>query len=201
MKRLASIFCCFFISLSVFAADAQQGKKKMVGNSEAGKGKTQTCVACHGQDGNSPASAWPSIAGQGVKYIVEQLKAYKSGARKDPGMSPMAAPLSEQDMYDLAAYYSTQEAKKGRADETQVELGAKIYRGGNLKSKVAACMGCHGPAGGGNPAAGYPKLSGQHADYTLKRLKAFQEGEHNGDAGSIMMEDLARRMTNEHVVR
>lgn len=78
------------------------------GDPVAGQRKSQTCAACHGPDGNSPTPDFPKIAGQHYDYLVKTLMEYKSGARKNPIMAPLAAPLTVRDIRDLAAYYSRQ---------------------------------------------------------------------------------------------
>ena len=133
------------------------------GDAAAGEKKAAVCAACHGQDGNSPGGDFPSLAGQGEKYLIKQLQDYKTGARKNAIMQGQAAGLSEQDMADLAAYYAGKAIKGGKAKLGLVVDGERLYRGGNADSGVAACAGCHGPAGQGIDAAGFPSLAGQHA--------------------------------------
>ena len=149
-------------------------------------------------DGNSANPDWPSLAGQHAGYIEKQLKDFKASDRKNATMAPMAMPLSEQDMADLAAFFSSQSIKGGAADASLVDLGQKIYRGGNPASGVAACIGCHGPTGAGNPAAKFPSLSGQHAKYVETQLNAFKSGERNNDAGK-MMRNVASKMSTEEM--
>ena len=165
------------------------------GDAAAGKAKSATCAGCHGMDGNSVNPEWPTLAGQHANYLEKQLHDFKAGTeRNNAMMAPMVAPLSEQDMADLGAYFAAQTAQMGAADKALVELGEKIYRGGNPASGVAACIGCHGPKGAGNPAANFPSLSGQHAKYVENQLKLFAAGERKNDAGK-MMRSVAGRMT------
>ncbi len=164
------------------------------GDPAAGREKAAACAGCHGPDGNSMVPQFPKLAGQHAGYIVKQLKDFKEGRRKDPTMAPMAAPLSEADMADLAAFYREQAVKPGKADPAKVELGERVWRAGNEATGVPACTACHGPSGRGNPAAGFPALAGQHAAYTLKQLKAFASGARANDAGA-MMRTLARKMS------
>ena len=148
------------------------------GSVKAGKAASATCVACHGVSGNSATDQFPNIAGQVPGYIAAQLAEYKSGARNNPIMAGMAAPLSAQDMANLDAYYSSLESKKGAitpAQEADALAGGKIYRGGYKPYNIAACMGCHGPSGHGIPPA-FPRLSGQHAAYIEAQLLAFKSG-------------------------
>ncbi|MCH2555762.1 MAG: cytochrome c4 [Alcanivorax sp.] len=157
------------------------------GNPEAGKEKSQPCAACHGPDGNSPSGMYPSLAGQGEKYLLEQLHAFKSGARANAIMQGQVANLSDQDMQDLAAYFAEQEITTGQASADWVEQGERLYRGGDVSNDIPACSGCHGPAGQGLDAAGFPALAGQHADYVEAQLKAFRA------AGNESIGDMAKR--------
>jgi cytochrome c553 len=169
------------------------------GDVEAGKTKSASCAACHGPDGNSPNNpVWPKLAGQHPGYLEKQLMEFKSGDRKDPTMTGMAAPLSEQDMADLAAYFSSQQKQVGAADPDKVEAGEQLYRAGNAQTGVAACMACHGPAGSGNPAAKFPALAGQHAPYVEKALKDFRSGSRTNDLNK-MMQGVAERMTDAEI--
>ena len=185
------VFAAIF-SLTATLAAAPAGA---AGDATAGKAKAMACASCHGADGNSANPEWPSLAGQHAKYLAKQLADFKAGNRNNAMMSPMAAPLSEQDMADIAAYFESQAQKGGQADPALVEAGEKLYRGGNATTGVAACMACPGPNGMGNPQANFPRLSGQHAAYTVLQLKAFRAGERANDAGK-MMQNIAARMTD-----
>jgi cytochrome c553 len=168
------------------------------GDVAAGKEKSQVCAACHGIDGNSPNPVWPKLAGQHAEYIAKQLRDIKNGERENAQMSPMAANLSEEDILDLAAYYSSQKIKHGTADPASLELGEKIYRAGSIEAGVPACMACHGPNGRGNPAAQYPALGGQHAAYTQTQLNAFRAGTRANDSNAVMR-TIVGRMTDEEI--
>jgi cytochrome c553 len=165
------------------------------GDAAAGQKKAAVCGACHGVDGNSLNSLWPNLAGQHASYIIQQLKGFQNEFRQNITMSPMAAPLSEQDMLDLAAYFSSQTKKLDEANPDMVQLGEKIYRGGNTETGVAACFACHGPQGNGNPAAKYPIVSGQHAQYTQKQLMDYKSGVRKPEGNAIIMRDIALKMS------
>jgi cytochrome c553 len=170
------------------------------GNATAGQAKTATCAACHGVDGNSSNPEWPSLAGQHAQYIVKQLKAFKGGTRQNPTMAPMAMGLSDQDMEDVAAYFSSQTARGGEADQSKITLGQKLYRGGNTNTKVAACIACHGPTGRGNPAAGYPSIRGQHSVYVMAQLNAYKSGQRTTDAiNNKMMRDETANLSADEI--
>lgn len=194
MKKLNLALCILFSSTVVHASEQAAAPKG--GDIEAGKAKAAVCAACHGTDGNSTVPTFPKIAGQGEAYIAGQLHAFKSGMRKEPSMSPQAANLSEEDMKDLAAYFSAQETKPGVADKEQVALGEKLYRGGSKAKDIMACTACHGPTGAGNPSASYPQLSGQHPEYVLAQLKKFSTGERSGTAAATVMGKIAVRMSD-----
>lgn len=187
----------WLVSVSILLAMAV-GSAQAAGDAEAGKTKSATCLACHGVDGNSANAVWPKLAGQHPSYIKKQLREFKGGVRKNDLMSPMAMPLSEQDMDDLAAYFSSQTQTPGSAAADQVELGETLYRGGNAATDVAACMACHGPSGMGNPAADFPRISGQHAAYLEKMLKDFRSGDRSND-NAKMMRNVVARMTDKEI--
>jgi cytochrome c553 len=168
------------------------------GDAAAGQAKSALCSTCHGADGNSELSMNPKLAGQGANYIVKQLMDYKSGARVNATMAAMVGSLSPQDMQDIAAWYSSQQVTLSGADAETLELGQRIYRGGNKELGVAACTACHSPTGSGNQPAGFPSLSGQHVDYTLTQLKSFRSGERANDNAS-MMRSVVERLTDKEL--
>jgi cytochrome c553 len=168
------------------------------GNVAAGQAKAGICAGCHGADGNGGADPlWPRLAGQDPDYIAKQLADFKSGARKDPIMSGMAAPLSATDMKNLGAYFASLKSKPGAARDAQLaKQGQKIFRGGNAKMGVSACMSCHGPSGHGIPPR-FPKVSGQNAAYTQKQLLAFKVGTRANDGET--MTRTAFRMSEQEI--
>jgi cytochrome c553 len=171
------------------------------GDVAAGQAKSAICAACHGVDGNSTVPNWPKLAGQHEKYMVRQVTLIKSGDRPVPEMLGIVPGLSDQDIEDLSAYFSAQQATAGVADEAKVLLGERVYRAGNAETGVPACMSCHGPAGEGNPLAGYPALAGQHSMYTSKMLLGFRTGENygEGDAPSAIMNGSASELSDEEI--
>jgi cytochrome c553 len=152
---------------------------------------TQVCAACHNADGNSAIPMNPVIAGQHFAYAFKQLQNFKAeggkpAERPSPVMTGIVAPLSRDDMANLAAYFASQQSKPRPASDPElVKLGEGIYRGGILNKGVAACASCHGPNGAGIPAQ-FPRLAGQHAQYTLDELKQFRSGERANDPNRMM---------------
>lgn len=178
---------------------ASMGMAQAAGDAAAGKTKSVVCAACHGADGNSGINPlWPKLAGQHPRYIIKQLTDFKAGARSDATMAPMAAPLSEQDMADLAAYFNSQKVNLGETPEDKLAAGQALYRSGNSANGVSACTACHGPKGEGNPQANFPSLSGQNAAYVAKALKDFRAGARSNDAGN-MMRDIASRLSDAEI--
>jgi cytochrome c553 len=165
------------------------------GDATAGQAKAAVCGACHGMDGNSADAQYPKLAGQSEQYIVRQLTDFKSGKRQNPIMMGMAAPLSEQDMHDLGAYFATKKPLPGVADQALVEQGQTLYRQGDASRGIPACMACHSIDGSGNPGAMYPHLAGQHAQYVEATLKAWHDGTSWGDdAHARIMPSIAAKL-------
>ena len=196
MKKLGLLFC-ITLGLSTTAMAS--------GDPEAGKNKAVTCAACHGNDGNSMLDIYPKIAGQHSAYLVKQLKEFRQAAqtggaegRNDPVMSAQAMALSDQDILDLAAYFSDQKEKQGTTPEDVVEAGAKLYRGGDTDRGITACIACHGPRGNGMGLANFPDISGQHAPYIKAQLEKFRSGDRANDLNG-MMRDIAKRLTDEDI--
>ncbi|MFC0117711.1 c-type cytochrome [Pseudoalteromonas xiamenensis] len=199
MKKIALTITMLLGALSANNAVAFDG------NAEAGKAKSATCAACHGPDGNAPVAMYPKIAGQHADYIYKQLKDLKLGmtsggkeGRMDPVMSGMAMPLSDQDMKDLAAYFSSQNMSAGSTPEEIVEIGKKLYKAGDAERGIPACSACHGPRGNGTSLAKFPKISFQHPDYIKSQLLKFREGTRANDMNG-MMRDIAKKLTDKDI--
>jgi cytochrome c553 len=155
-----------------------------------------TCAACHGADGNSGVPANPKLAQQHPEYIIKQLTEFKAGKRVSPIMQPMAAGLSDADIRNIAYWAGSQKAKPGFArDKELVSLGERIYRGGIADRQVPACAGCHSPTGAGIPAQ-YPRIGGQHADYTAAQLTAFRDGVRKN---SVPMAQVAAKLNDREI--
>lgn len=194
MMTLKRTIFSLLLSLSFSAAFAQ-------GDPNAGKAISEACVACHSGDGNSVVGMWPKLAGQHELYLLRQMLEFKKGEagnRYEPQMLGMMEPLTEHQMADLAAYFAGQTTAPGQAKKEFVALGEKIYRGGIAGKGVAACSACHGPQGLGNAPANYPRLSGQHPEYTLQQLKNFASSARKNDENAIMRM-IASRLTDEEM--
>jgi cytochrome c553 len=205
IKLISMITASAALALSshVFAETPPQAGKTA---GDAAKGQqiaTQVCAACHGADGNSMIPANPNLAGQHAEYIIKQLNNFKSqdgkpAERESAVMSAMVAPLSDEDVKNLAAYYAQQKPKPGVANNKELaEEGEKIYRGGNLETSIPACSSCHSPNGAGVPPI-YPRLAGQHAEYSAAQLRAFRTEQRANDANKVM-HVIATRMSEKEM--
>lgn len=197
MKSVALLFTSLLLAASsTFGAE---GEAKAVAKPDLAKGQatsTNVCAACHTNDGSRGSPANPILQGQHAEYLVKQLAEFKTGKRANPIMSGMAAPLSEADMKNVAAFYATKSAKPGFAKNKElVALGEKIYRGGIAERMIPACAACHSPTGAGIPAQ-YPRLAGQHADYTEAQLVAFRSGARQN---SVPMTGVAAKLNDREI--
>jgi len=189
------IFVSLLLTLGVTGI-AQAAGTALVGDAAAGQAKTAVCGACHGPDGNSMAPNFPKLAGQGDKYLLKQLHEIKDGKRQVLEMTGLLTNLSDQDLADIAAYYSSQKNSVGAADPALVERGQALFRGGDVEKGLPSCTGCHSPDGQGNAPAGFPHLGGQHASYIEKQLTDFREGDRTNDGDAMTMRTIAAKLSN-----
>ena len=206
MKLLATYFLTALLAVTAFssqaaapaapaaAAPAKAVKPDLV----AGEAKfTAVCAACHGADGNSGTPVNPKLAQQHPEYLVKQLQEFKSGVRKNAIMQGFASQLSDADMKNIAFWATTKKSKPGFAkDKELVALGERIYRGGVADRQIAACAGCHSPNGAGNPVQ-YPRLGGQHADYTAAQLTGFRDGVRKNN---LQMTQVAAKLNDREIL-
>lgn len=192
MKKVAVI--APLVVLSCLGASAALA----AGSAEKGESKSTACIACHGSQGNSANPEWPVLAGQHEQYIHKQLQAFKSGARKNPLMTPMAMSLSDEDMADLGAYFQAQKAVGKETEAAKLQVGQRVYRSGDPKTGAPACASCHGPTGAGNPPASYPSLRGQYATYVAAQLRAYRAGTRQTDPNQVMR-SVASTMSDEQI--
>ena len=185
------------------------------GDAEAGATAAATCAACHGADGNPSDPMYPRLAGQGEKFIAQQLALFATGQRTTglaAVMVPFAQTLSAQDMRDVGAHFAAQKPAAGLADDTPVaegryqglkyyEIGQQLFRGGDAERGIPACMACHGPAGQGNPGPAYPHVAGQQSWYTARRLEEFRAGTSNEQDKRLfeVMAAVAKSLTDEEI--
>ena len=176
------------------------------GKAADGATKTAVCSSCHGPNGNSVNPDWPRLAGQSAVYIAEQLRLFRAGVRPNPMMMPLAANLSDQDIADIAVYYEAQTPVGLEADPSYWQAGQALYLRGDRTHDIPGCVACHGPAGRGNLAAGYPALRAQQAVYVVKQLNDYASGARysgptaaQADPNAVMMFTIAKRLSPEQI--
>ena len=197
MKSFSSLITCLMFVGSTCAIGAQEAAP--VSKPDLVKGESTSknvCAACHTNDGSRGSPTYPILQGQHPEYLVKQLTEFKSGKRANPIMGGMSATLSEADMKNVAAFYASKQAKAGFAKNKDLaSLGEKIYRGGVADRSIPACAGCHSPDGAGIPAQ-YPRLAGQHADYTEAQLVALRGGIRTN---SLPMTGVAAKLNDREI--
>lgn len=200
---MKSLFVAMLAVSSVaFAAEEQKAAKAdpakgeaIYTNGDAGR-NIPACASCHGAGGNSTIVQNPKLAGQHDAYLAKQLADFKTPARNNPVMTGIAKALTDDDMKNIAAYLNAQAPKPGAAkNKDTVEFGKKIYRAGIADKNVPACAACHGATGGGIPSQ-FPRLAGQHQDYTVAQLTTFRSGARKN---SPQMNTIAKRMSDDEI--
>ncbi len=156
----------------------------------AGQAKAQACLACHGPGGNSTNPAFPILAGQTARYLYLELKDFKEGRRSDPQMTPFAAALSREDMFDLSAYFAAQKpiAPPFQPDPAKVALGRD-------KAREVLCTMCH--LGGFRGQNEIPRVAGQHYGYVVKQMQDFKAGRRTNDAGN--MSSVSKTLSDQDI--
>lgn len=201
MKLIAQLIIAASVAVLAVSSHAEEPKKESAkaAKPDLAKGEAAfgaVCAACHGADGNSAIAGNPKLAQQHPEYLVKQLQEFKSDKRNNAVMKGFAAGLSDDDMKNISFWLATKAAKPGFAkDKDLVSLGERIYRGGIADRQVPACAGCHSPNGAGIPSQ-YPRLSGQHADYSVAQLVAFRDG---GRKNSLQMTQVAAKLNDREI--
>ena len=209
MKSFLVFIVSFSLIFSINAAEKSAGAEDMPqgfisGDATKGSALVGVCASCHGVDGNSISTDWPKLAGQNQKYLYEQLKYFRDGDRMNVLMmavTPYLQTLSNEDLLDIAAFYSKYNATVGQAinDEELLALGTQLYRFGNMKEQIPACTSCHGVYGQGNSLAGYPSVAGQQVGYLTSSLKAYRSKERNAGESSLVMQSIAENLTDYEI--
>jgi cytochrome c553 len=196
MKFASALLFSALVALTSLASHANEPAATPKPDLAKGAATAAVCAACHSIDGSRGSPAQPILQGQHPEYLVKQLTEYKSGKRVNAIMQGFAATLSEDDMRNVAAFYASKIAKPGFAKQPQlVALGEKVYRGGIAERNIPACSGCHGPTGSGIPAQ-YPRVAGQHAEYTEAQLNAFRGGVRHNNA---QMTGVAAKLNDREI--
>lgn len=195
------------IGASVMMGMVNAETSASIGDATRGEQISSQCVACHGSQGKSVVPTFPKLAGQGQRYLAKQLRDIKSGARSVPEMAAISPTLSDQDMLDLAAYFSNQVGGVEQADKALALAGRSLFQSGDAVHGIPACVACHGAAGEGMPLAGFPHLAGQHAAYIAAQLQAYRAAGREDDAGkkrtndgdAMMMRTTAAKLSDPQI--
>ena len=194
----------FILSISAMAAEKKMPNVFEDGDALKGANMVAACAACHGTDGNSISPAWPTLAGQNQKYLLDQLNYFKNGERENALMSsvvPLLNAYSDQDLLNIAAYYSSQIKTNGQAEDNEelLALGEALYRSGNMKKAIPACTACHSVNGAGNALAGFPSVAGQQKAYLASTLKAYRSGERGAGDYALVMQAVSKNLSDDEI--
>ena len=194
----------FILSISAMAAEKKMPNVFEDGDALKGANMVAACAACHGTDGNSISPAWPTLAGQNQKYLLDQLNYFKNGERENALMSsvvPLLNAYSDQDLLNIAAYYSSQTKSNGQAEDNAelLALGEALYRSGNMKKAIPACTACHSVNGAGNALAGFPSVAGQQKAYLVSTLKAYRTKERNAGDYALVMQAISKNLSDDEI--
>ncbi len=206
IRRLsAPAFLAALIAAIALPAFAAEQKAENKADAAKGQALAGVCAGCHGVDGQSPVPTQPNLAGMSGPYIAKQLQHFKSGQRDNAIMKGFAANLSTDDMKNIGAYFAAKPGRTiGTKDEKLAKTAEKLYRGGDATRGIPACAGCHSPTGAGIPAL-YPRIGGQHAEYTLAQLTAFKGGKRGGatkedaNASGKLMATIASKLSDAEI--
>ena len=191
-------------SLAISAAEVKMPDLLATGDAQAGAVLVETCSACHGAQGQSINTDWPSLAGQNQRYISDQLKYFQQGDKENPLMMaviPYLKTLSDSQLLDIAAFYSSQSPSVGQAkdDADQLALGESLYRAGDLERGIPACTACHSVNGAGNSQAGFPRVSGQQKGYLVSALKEYRNLSRDAGDYSLVMQSASQNLRDSDI--
>ena len=204
MLKTYLIIGLIFISFGSLASEIKIPDLLDEGNAKAGSDLVATCAACHGAQGQSINSDWPNLAGQNQRYIAEQLRYFQQSDRENIlmlGVIPYLKTLSDSQLLDIAAFYSSQSPGVGQAkdDEELLALGRSLYKAGDLRRGIPACTACHSMNGAGNDQAGFPRVSGQQKSYLVSTLKAYRNLERDAGDYSMVMQSASQNLKDKDI--
>ena len=204
MQKILLAISLVFIGVNSYAAELNIPNVLKTGDASNGSSLVATCAACHGNDGNSVNTDWPSLAGQNQKYLYDQLVYFVNGERKNALMTaviPYLKTLSSDELFDIAAFYAESSASVGQADSDVdlLALGESLYRAGDLSRGIPACTACHSLYGEGNTQAGFPKISGQQKGYLISTLKEYRSQSRNAGNYALVMQAASANLKDNDI--
>jgi len=170
------------------------------GDTVSGKGSSELCQGCHGEDGNSIDPLIPKLSGQFDQYIAKQLRNYQAGIRTHQIMNAMAATISDEELADISSYFASNPKMKGTPSATPNEVGKNLFLNGKISKMVVACVNCHGVNGKGlTPNTSmFPVIGGQHKGYLLKQLNDFK-ADNRFNSPNAIMNRIVRSLSDEEL--
>ena len=170
------------------------------GDTVSGKGSSDLCQGCHGEDGNSIDPLIPKLSGQFDQYIAKQLRNYQAGIRTHQIMNAMAATISDEELADISSYFASNPKMKGTPSATPNEVGKNLFLNGKISQMVVACVNCHGVNGKGlTPNTSmFPVIGGQHKGYLLKQLNDFK-ADNRFNSPNAIMNRIVRSLSDEEL--
>ena len=204
MQKILLTISLVFIGVNYYAAELNIPNVLKTGDASNGSSLVATCAACHGNDGNSINTDWPSLAGQNQKYLYDQLVYFVNGERENALMTaviPYLKTLSSDELFDIAAFYAESSASVGQ-DDSDVDLlalGESLYRAGDLSRGIPACTACHSLYGEGNIQAGFPKISGQQKGYLISTLKEYRSQSRNAGNYALVMQAASANLKDNDI--
>lgn len=204
MQKVLLAISLVFIGVNSYAAELNIPNVLKTGDASNGSSLVATCAACHGNDGNSINTDWPSLAGQNQKYLYDQLVYFVNGERENALMTaviPYLKNLSSDELLDIAAFYAESSASVGQADSDidLLALGESLYRAGDLSRGIPACTACHSLYGEGNIQAGFPKISGQQKGYLISTLKEYRSQIRNAGNYALVMQAASANLKDDDI--
>jgi len=204
MQKVLLAISLVFIGVNSYAAELNIPNVLKTGDASNGSTLVATCAACHGNDGNSINTDWPSLAGQNQKYLYDQLVYFVNGERENALMTaviPYLKNLSSDELLDIAAFYAESSASVGQADSDidLLVLGESLYRAGDLSRGIPACTACHSLYGEGNVQAGFPKISGQQKGYLISTLKEYRSQSRNAGNYALVMQAASANLKDDDI--
>ena len=204
MQKVLLAISLVFIGVNSYAAELNIPNVLKTGDASNGSSLVATCAACHGNDGNSVNTDWPSLAGQNQKYLYDQLVYFVNGDRENVLMTaviPYLKSLSSDELLDIAAFYAESSASVGQADSDLdlLALGESLYRAGDLNRGIPACTACHSLYGEGNIQAGFPKISGQQKGYLISTLKEYRSQSRNAGNYALVMQAASANLKDDDI--
>jgi cytochrome c553 len=190
-----------FAATAAYAGDSAADIRQRIGSGDPAAGKTESyfCQGCHGENGMSAEDMIPNLAGQYADYIVKQIRNFRSGARTHQIMNAMSKTISDAELVNVAAYFSSQKKMQG-SGTVDDPVAKNLFRNGDANRDIPPCMSCHGENGKGQAPniSIYPVIGGQRKGYLRAQLIHWRSGERSNSPDGVM-NNVARKLTDSEI--